>query len=296
MGHGLTPWGGGPWGLGGTEFLQLLSALAIRENVVRLTFNEAPVFTGVLDPNDGSDSERYIVTPVLGTMMDGGDPRPVSTIIVARVQQAMSLGTIIDVTVDRPFDGYPGRYLVAVNQLISSVSGVLLDPLHSSLQFDGLVQVSTPKTLDVAVPIRDFANPQTLSGLLDPLPVTSDVGLLGSIPTGDDGDYAFDEGMTSYKKRLFRRLTSAKNRFAHLPGYGLGPGAKLKQLGKQSVRAMFEADAKQQVMQEPETIDASVNLIVDPNIPGLYRLKMRIKCKLSASPIDFNDVTFSVNG
>ena len=295
MGHGLTPWGGGPWGLGGAGSLQLLTALAIRENVVRLTFNEAPIFTGVLDPHDGSDSERYVITPMPGTMPDGGDPRPVTTIIVTQVREAMALGLIIDVTVDRPFDGYPGRYLVAVNQLVSSSSGVLLDPLHSSLAFDGLVQVSTPKTLDVAVPIRDFANPQTLSGLLDPLPSTTDVGLLGSIPMGGDGDYAFDEGITSYKKRLLRRLTSAKNRFAHLPGYGLGPGAKLKQLGKQSVRAAFEADARQQVMQEPETVEASANLIVDPNVPGLWRLKLRIKCKLSSDPLELN-VPFSVNG
>ena len=295
MGHGLTSWGGGPWGLGGADALELVSALAIRENVVRLTFNEAPIFTGILDPNDGSDSERYVITPVVGTMPDGSNPRAVTPIIVTRVRETMALGLIIDVTVDRPFSGYPGRYLVAVNQLISSESGVLLDPLHSALLFDGLVQVSTPKTLDVAVPIRDFANPQTLSALLDPLPNPTNVELLGSIPTGGDGDYAFDEGITSYKKRLFRRLTSAKNRFAHLPGYGLGPGAKLKQLGKQSVRAMFEADARQQVMEEPETIEASANLIADPAAPGLYRLRLRIKCKLSADPLDLS-VPFSVNG
>ena len=50
--YGLTPWGGG--GSLFTDNLTLVLAIAIRENVCRLTFNEPVTLTGVLDPHDAA--------------------------------------------------------------------------------------------------------------------------------------------------------------------------------------------------------------------------------------------------
>lgn len=292
MGWGATPWGLGPWGVGGAGSLQLLFALAVRENVVRLWFNEAPIFTGVLDPSDASDASRYNIVSVAGTMADGSTPRTIFPILAERYAEEMALGRIIDVTFDRHLDGYPGRYLISVNQLISAETGVVLDPTHTAFLIDGLVQETRIKTRDVAVPVRDIANPQTLGALLDPLPETR-VGMLGSYPANVDGDYAADEGFTSYKKRIFRRITTRKNAFSHLPGYGVILLSRMKRLGLASVRAECAADLKAQVMEEPETINASV--VIVPDVPGLWRVRMKVQSTLSDKPIDF-DLPFSVNG
>ena len=294
MGWGLTPWGAGQWGLGGAETLQLLQALAIRDNVVRLWFNEAPIFTGVLDPHDASSADRYVIVPIAGTMIDHTNPRPVTPIIIERVAEPLALGRILDVTVDRHFDGYPGSYRISVNRLVSAESGVWLDPVMASIEFYGAEQVDILRARDLAMPTRDIANPQTLAALLDPLPVTT-VGTLGSIPTNIDGDYAYDEGITGYKKRLWRRITSRKNRFAHLPGYGVGLPSKLKQLGKSSVRFALAADIRSQVLEEPESIAASVSIIPDPNAAGLYRIRMRVQSTISNDPINI-DEPFVING
>lgn len=292
MGWGFGPWGAVEWGGGTIAELRLLGAQPYRENVVRLTFNVAPAFVGDLGPNDAYDPDRYDIVPIAGTMPDGSDPRPVYPIVIESVPLAGSLGTIVDVTVDRRFSPYPAQYRISVNQLVSVYGGILT---ATSAQFDGMLQGEPPPRRDLKVPSRDIANPQTRSALFDPLPVTDDELILGTIPVDDQGDYAFDEGITNLKKRIFRRVVTRKGAFAHLPEYGVGLPQQLKRLSTVSARAELAAETQKQIAEEPDVERVAVRVIADPQKPSLFRLRIRVKAKVSEAPVDV-DVPFSPIG
>tara|TARA_Y100000034_G_C6866163_1_gene394794 strand:- start:466 stop:1347 length:882 start_codon:yes stop_codon:yes gene_type:complete len=291
MGWGSGPWGAGPWGAGGGTSLQLIAVQPIRENVLRLTFNTAPLFNGILTPNDASSPDRFQIRAIPGTKADGTNPREVTPVFVERAAVALSLGSQLDVTIDRPFSTYPAQYIASVNQLVSS-SGGLLDPLHTSFTFDGLYRFVPPPRRDNAIPSRDIANPQTREALFDPLPSTTDEVVLGSIPVGDNGDYAFDEGVTNLKKRIFRRIVTCKGGFADLPGYGVGLPDNLKRMGAQRHRLALAAETESQLKQEPGVEDVSARVVTDSVNPGLFRLRIQVKATFSDDPIDM-DVPFS---
>lgn len=276
-GYGAAEYGAGSYGTGAAD-LQLLAALAIRENVVRLTFNVAPLFTGILNPNDASNRLRYQINGV------SSDARAV---IATGVEVAGGGGTLLDVTVDRPFSGVPATYRVTVTQLVSALDGNLLDPTMTSFEFVGLERFIPPPSRDTAVPSRDLAN------RFDPF--ISDTPGFAVIPIDDTGDYAFDEGVISLKKRFHRRLISKKGRFAHLPDYGLGVPDLLKTLNRQRVRAELKADAEIQFTQEPEVVSALVTITTDPAKPSIMRFKASIGApKLSSDPIN-TEFIFNTN-
>lgn len=283
-GWGANGWGLGPWGAG-LLALSLEQAQPVRENVVRLFFNTAVRFTGILDPNDASNPLRYQITTVLRTRVDGADPRPVRPVKAEVAAAAGALGSQIDVTVDRRFTSFPALYSVCVNQL-QSVSGGLLVPTATEAPFDGLLAWRPPSRRDLAVPVRDIANPQTREALFDPLPITDDELALGTIPTDENGDYAFDEGITNFKKRIFRRLTTSKGSFGGLPNYGVGVPGQLKKLGRRSVREDLASEAEAQILEEPESEAVSVRIIPDDVNPGVFRMQIKVKATtLSSDPI-----------
>jgi hypothetical protein len=159
---------------------------------------------------------------------------------------------------------FPGRYIVAVNQLRAS-TGELLDLAHTSTLCDGLaVAPPSPFASDQAS-IGDFANPQTEKGIdaNGYLPPEAAL-LLGTFPIDGSGDYGIDSGIASYKKRIIRRLTSRRGAFAHLAAsrYGVGVVEAVKQLGRAGVREALAAEAEAQIRLEPETLD--VKVIVGP--------------------------------
>ena len=137
-------WGGGRWGStgwGGAEVddLRLVSATAVRENAVRLVFNYAPFFDGLLSPNDASNARRYSVVGVAGTQgLDQLPVRPVGVLFAQVADVVESAGTILDVFVDRPFSPYPAQYIVGVNNLLSFGSSLPLDPAFASIKFFGV--------------------------------------------------------------------------------------------------------------------------------------------------------------
>ena len=257
--------------------LQLLGAVALRENMVRLTFSEAVYYSRWLDPYDAYCADRYVVTAVPGTVgIDGKPPRTVAPEMVE--QPSAGGGKQIDLWLDRPMGAYGTRYVVEVNGL-QSIFGDLLDPACSSVGFDGLARGRPPPVPELAVSARDLANPQSLSALLDPLPTTSDAQL-GTFPVDVTGDYAHDEGLTSLKKRIFRRLTTRKGAFAHLPNYGVPIPAMVKKLAKPSRVQALAADAEEQIRQEPEVAACSVTLARTES--GVYVYRVRVKTTLGS--------------
>lgn len=277
-GWGSMPWGAGPWGAGGASDLELLSALAVRENVVRLTFNVAPKFTKLLDANDASNPDRFAFAPQASPV--GLDGEPARAIRAARVEVASvpgAFGSVLDVTIDRPMSPWPCRYLASVNQLVS-YDGALLGVGKTSAIFEAVYRQLRPQSVSTPTPSRDIANPQTYSAQLDTIPLAGDASLLGVIPIDASGDYAFDQGLTQLKKRIVRRLLTPKGSFPALPNYGIGVPTFGKRLGVEGVRQQICADAESQIAQEPDVAGVRVSAVSDPLKPEItiFRIKVRV--------------------
>ena len=279
-GWGDGPWGETPWGGGLPIGFAVISAEPVRENVVRIRFASPVYFSGLLDPGDASSIKRYTVQAVSGTEgIEEDATREVRAIAVARGSDEFE----IDVTVDRPFTSHGSRYLISVNG-ITSIDGDPIDPAGATYQFDGVYRQLVPPVPDRGVSNRDIANPQTLSGVLDPLPVTTDPNVLGTFPIDDQGDYAFDEGLPSYKKRVFRRIFTRKGRFAHLPGYGTILLDSIKKLSQPGSRDAIAGDLEEQIREEPETV--SVKVSIESTTDGIWYVRVAAKTRLGSETFD----------
>lgn len=247
----------------------LTGALAVRENCVRLTFSDPIQMSGLLDLQDGTLASHYAFAEDDSTSgLDGSPARPVRAVYAT----PGPLATQSDVWLDRPLTPYPSLY-EAFTQGIYNQAGDILVGIQAST-FLGLYRGISPPSPDLAVPSRDFANPQSLSGLLDPLPITTDSRILGTLPTDETGDLAYDEGLASYKKRIFRRLTTRKGAYAHIPDYGVTIFQQIKRLSRPGLIQQLADEAKQQIMDEPETQACSVIIVTNGSIV-YYRVRVR---------------------
>lgn len=277
----VTPqgWGGGRWGLtpwGGTdvEELRLIGAIAVRENVLRLEFNQAPIFTGILDPFDASQPKRYSINAIAGTFgLDSFATRPVRVLMAEQAKIANSGGRFIDLYVDRPFSPFPAQYRATANNIYSSDQAAI-EPGFTSQLFFGLKRLYIPSEPERAVTSRDIANPQTLTAALDPLPEVTDL-VLGTFPVDEGGDYAADEGISNLKKRVFRRLFTRKGAFAHMPEYGIGIQTYSKKLNTFSTRQLLIAEIEKQLSQEPDI--ARMRAVAIQRAPGLVVFAILIR-------------------
>jgi hypothetical protein len=287
-GWGLGPWGFLPWGSGlsGTATnLQLLGALAIRDNVVRLQFNVAPLASGLFEAGDALEIDAYQITPVPRTFgLDGLPTRSVFPVVVTLADVAMSFGTFLDVTGDRPFSPYPGQYIIAL-QGITTYTGLLLDPTHSSFVFYGLSRGQPIQSTDKVVSSKDIANIQNIKSVIGMTPNEVSSPLLGTIPVDSKGDLANDSGLISYRKRIMRRCMTRKGGFAHLPDYGVGLSSQIKQLSRPGIRESIAADAESQIKQEPETLSVKCMFVHNDTTPELYWLKIQVITIFSDDPL-----------
>jgi hypothetical protein len=235
-------------------------AVAIRENVVRLFFSAAVKYTRWCDRGDASRLGCYSVAAIGGTGIDGLPAREVSPAAVDLVPDAGSRQ--IDLTVDRAFSPYGVLYEVTATRILSE-SGLMLGVGANSAQFQGLQKGMPSSLVEHSVATGDVANPQTLGALFDPLPEAgrrSDA-LLGTYRADGTGDLARDVGLTSFKKRIFRRLTTKKGRFGHLPGYGVAIVDGVKMLSRPGVTTALAAEAEEQIRMEPETESVAVRVL-----------------------------------
>lgn len=290
-GWGSLPWGGGPWGAGGTP-LELLDALAVKENVVHLTFSTAPYLSKQLDPHDASNPERFqIVNLAEPVGLDGHVARPVRPVLVERAKVKGSLGAVLAVTTDRPMSPVPSQYRVVVNQLIAEDGGLLV-PGKTAREFPGLYRQLRPQSPSSPTPSRDIANPQTYSAQLDPIPQAGDPHFLGVIPIDASGDYAFDQGISQLKKRIFRRLLTNPGSFPAIPNYGVGVLRYGKKLGAEAIRQQIVQDAEAQIAQEPDVAAVKVTAFSDPTAPSVTIFRIRVRPSGSQGTTQF-DIPFS---
>jgi hypothetical protein len=238
--------------------MTITSALAISENVIRVTFSEQPFFSTLLEPDDASSGRHYIVTPIAGTVGLDGNPVRSVTALYATQDPSDPTGSTLDVVLDRPMTPAPAQYQIEIVGTTDFTTRSPSVPDPTFLTFTSVFkQVARPQ-LDAAAPSRDIGNPQTAGALLDPLPVTSNPLALGTFNADDTGDYSFDQGLVSYKKRVLRRGITTPNGFAHLPGYGVGIPGYGKKLASPATREKIAANYQAQILKEPETASVVV--------------------------------------
>lgn len=296
-GFGTGPFGTMPFGtaLSPSATLVIESILALRENMFQVAFNVPPRFTQLRDPNDASDPRRYVARLVPGTGRDGNPAKPVRVIMVE--QEPGTDGAVLNLWLDRPMSPEPCQYDLTISGLVSATGYIPLDPVTERViaVFKGIV----PLIPEFIINNRDLSNPQSRHGIFDPLPVEEGQNLdklLGTYPSDSQGDVAFDEGLAGVRKRVMRRLTTRKGKFAHLPNYGVSTIASIKQLSRAGLREFLAEEAEQQIRQEPEVVDVSVVIVVDESRPDMARYQVRVRTNFGQMPNLDVPISFSPTG
>jgi hypothetical protein len=280
----------------------LLEVKSVGENVVRLTFDVEPYYSGLLDPPDASIPAHYSIVPVLGTSgYDGQPTRPVTVIVVT---QTAGDADSLDLTLDRPMSPYPSQYVITFGGIEGSeeiavigqegMSFVLggdpnneLAPDPTVASFYGSYRALVAPQTAAATPSRDIANPQTLSALATATPYVTSALALGTFVVDSSGDYATDQGVISYKKRVLRRAIVKPGGFKHAPLYGVGIPSYGKKLASPSLRLQLAAAWESQVKQEPETATVTVTPTTNPNYPNLTFFNLAAEMK-SGQKVNFS--------
>lgn len=277
---GASAWGGAP----SSSTLSLLATLAVRENRIRLSFTQAIYFSTILDDDDGSKISKYSVVPVAGSR--GLDDTPARTVNVIDVQlptladgipSQADYGRMVDLYLDRPMTPHAALYDVTCTNIFST--DLSLGPLTATIRTPAVHAELQVPSLETAIPTRDLANPQTASMLDASLANLGNADVLGTYRVSDSGDYAYDEGLVNFKKRVFRRLMTKKGAFAHLPNYGVGIPQLGKKLATSTLITALAADAEKQIALEPETAKVRVIPIQDRSTPGLLILRVLVQPK-----------------
>lgn len=239
-GVGFEAWGD-PWGVGGP--LHVVRARAVESQTVRVVFDEPPLFRIRGGTNDGKNPLNYQVSIEQGS---GTPPQVVGVKPDLVEYPAAGVLTVdergVDVQTDRKL--VVGiAYQVEVFNVVSALNGALGSP--TTAIFEGIAPLPT-----VDPPLRSL---EFYDFKFDPFDETG-----GAYVFNDGGDIARDEGLENVRKRVLRRISTPKNAYAHLPGYG----TTLPHKRPMSVRelAPLKQDILQQVQQEPEVVEASVTL------------------------------------
>lgn len=273
FGFGTGSFGAMPFGTSEDQLESVQAAASVAENRIRVTFLTAPLMTGLEIQNDALDPSYYSLAPGLDTVdRQGNVPRAVSIIRVVKVDDLT-----VDLLLDRPMSSYPSGYELTVDGLVAGIDNqpFALQTFVIMAQFKG---IPVP-TKDLVINSRDVANPQNREALYDPLPIDgTPTEPLGNWAVDSKGDVAFDEGLVSYKKRVYRRLTTRKGAYAHLGReYGALLAQSAKQLSIPAFRDVLAIDAEDQIRQEPETVEVSVVIRPDVRNPEIHYFVIRAR-------------------
>lgn len=274
MAWGSGPWGSVPWGSGAFPTLRAIFVAAIQENVVRVTFDRVVRYTNQFNPHDAANLKRWAMAADTNTRDDKGiPPHEVTPVLVRKPVYGDTY--FLDVVTDRNMSSFPAVYTITMNELRGKDGSALVlqtVPFYATYR---RVQVADPQFVFAN---RDIANPQVFSALTGlPQGTTSTSAQLGTFRNDATGDVAFDEGITSFKKRVIRRLITKRAGFAHLQSYGVGLPESIKQLARVGLRARLAADAEDQIRQEPET--ASAGVTINELAVGVYAYSVIVRMR-----------------
>jgi hypothetical protein len=252
----LGGFGGEAFGdpMGGGGGLHLVRAVAVAGQVVRAVFNKAPKTKSSAANNDGLNGANYDISITVGT---GTKPLCVSTAAVIQFPAfgLLNAGEVgIDVQTDRPLVVGLAYSLAVTTRMIAFDDDPIGFPYVQP--FVGSARPARVRQNRAKQGIIDFAR--------------GDTGL-----TATTGDIDTVTGIPSAKLRCLRRTMTRKNAFAHLPGYGSAFEPKAP-MSPNRIGAL-QADLRQQLRQEPDVQDASVQVTLDAR--GLAIIDERVRTK-----------------
>jgi hypothetical protein len=257
-----------------------VTALAMAENAVLLTFNTPIYWSGLQDPSDASQPALWSFQPVADSPVgqDGTAPRPVGSAAVTQVAPNQVL-----VTLDRPLTPSPAQYVAVGSPLVRSADqSQSLSPAYAQQGFVGVFKKLVVPDLNTpsGVATRDIASPVDRASILATgAPNPSFVSQLGTPVLDDTGDYATDSGLVGLKKRILRRILFTPGATLHLgTNYGAGAVGYGKKLNKGSNRNALAAACESQIAQEPDVNQVSVQVLTT-TIPGLFTLQILVQSR-----------------
>lgn len=255
----MVPSGFGAGTFGGGGALHVVNALAVAGQTVRVVFDEEPVHqtpAGTMDALNPTNYQLFVLDGQAVTPQALGVDPPMVTGPALGVP-GMSEERGFDVRVDRSL--IVGiRYRIMARNVRSRVGGSLSPP--QSADFMGIVAVKASQPPSRRQDLADLAN--------DPL--------TGTYNLDNSGDIAVQDGLVSLKKRVLRRLQTGKGSYSFLPDYGTK--LKLKSLVSVANLGDMQGDMIQQLKQEPDVQNASVQLTLVP-LPGILTVDVRVQSK-----------------
>jgi hypothetical protein len=251
--YGSGPYGSMPYGSGMPDPKTTRRIRAITANAVLVPYEGGIGNTNPRNPNSPLNPRNWAVA--------GVDPQaqvrlPMRVFAVAAGQTIPGLPTATDTGFILVFDGIltqGAQYRLAV-----APAGVEVTPAEGYVQEFAAVVIRCDAIQrderDDDGSMRDIANPYVSRDALQFPPA------LGTYQITDSGDLANDDGETSLRKRIIRRVTATVGDFFHLPGYGAGIAPMVKQLQRIDTLNRMAAKVKAQVAKEPEVTQVSVQV------------------------------------
>lgn len=238
MSYGIAPYGISPYGCVVAD-LSIANAVAVSTHVVRVTFTKEPQ---AVSPSLVGD----VLNPRTWEIIRGDTSQGFTVLIISKVSNL-----VWDIRVLEKFASKNVAHTVSSGTLLDE-GGSLID-LPRDAQFAGVIAAadSTPERVAVQRKqgIRDLNNPVAPSG-------TNSVS--GSLVISSDGDYQLHDGPDFIRKLIFRRLTTGRGAFWHLPNYGLGLKVKQPVPGTELVK--LKAEIERQIKLEPEVTEVRATI------------------------------------
>jgi hypothetical protein len=226
--------------------ISVARALAVAGQTVRVVYTEEPLHLSAAGLLDALNPANYLFE-----VAQGQGTAPIATVVsgIVVVGPARGVGNGgasaergVDVSVDRQL-ALGLVYRVTVSRVHARAGGPLGAP--TARTFPG---VAAPATS------RRPARPRGLVDLANPIST-------GAWALDGTGDLSVDDPLDGLRKRIFRRLTTPRDAYTFLPGYG--EGLSLKEPCSLQQLAQYRGDAEDQIRREPEVADAAVQIAID---------------------------------
>lgn len=241
---------GDPFGAGGP--LYVVRALAVAGQVVRVVFDEAPLANSPAGQSDALNPSNYLFDVVAG---QATAPTAVgaNAKLVVGPTNGVGNGTAPGAPDERAVDVHVDRqlivgitYRVTVRAVLSALGIGLGAPYAAS--FPGVTKLSVVRPQARNQDLVDIGNPP----------------FVGTWSVDDSGDLALDPSPDAgTRKRVLRRITTPFGAFSFLNGYG--GRIRIKGVAGLADMAAWKDDMLQQILLEPDVVDAANSVSIDPS-------------------------------
>lgn len=236
QGWGVSEWGLSEWGVSGGTDLFLEGAAAISERQVLVALSIPPLATSPIGVGDALNPATWSIERL--------DTQFFFTILAVE-QTSATLYTLY--TLEK-FGNVLIDHRVATTSLLDTSMVPLTSPKNAL--FAGCKAAQTKATPAAQ---GDLASVQLAASSLE--------GVLQVLP---GGDYLLQSGSSLLRKLIYRRLTTTRGAFFHLPEYG--SGLKVKEPVNPANLPAMQADVERAISLEPEIERASVRITLSPGI------------------------------